>query len=33
MEAFVKGTLTPLIEKARTEGPKPENFLTWSSQR
>jgi uncharacterized protein YbjT (DUF2867 family) len=33
MEAFVKGNLTPLIEKARTEGPKPENFLTWSSQR
>jgi uncharacterized protein YbjT (DUF2867 family) len=33
MEAFVKDTLTPLIEKARTEGPKPETFLTWSSQR
>jgi uncharacterized protein YbjT (DUF2867 family) len=33
MEAFVKDTLTPLIEKARTDGGKPETFLTWSSHR
>ena len=33
MEEFVKDTLRPLIEKARTDGVKPETFLTWSSQR
>lgn len=33
MEKFVKDTLRPLIEKARTEGGKPETFLTWSSHR
>ncbi|MBY5379102.1 NmrA family NAD(P)-binding protein [Rhizobium leguminosarum] len=33
MEDFVKGTLKPLIEKARTDGAKPESFLTWCSQR
>ncbi|MDO1582666.1 nucleoside-diphosphate sugar epimerase [Rhizobium oryzicola] len=33
MEDFVNDTLIPLIEKARTEAPKPETFLTWSSQR
>lgn len=33
MEEFVKDTLKPLIEKARTDGVKPETFLTWSSQR
>ncbi|OEC97108.1 hypothetical protein A9Z06_27140 [Rhizobium sp. YK2] len=33
MEEFVKNTLRPLIEKARTEGVKPETFLMWSSQR
>jgi len=33
MEDFVNGTLGPLIEKARTEGAKPETFLTWSSRR
>ncbi|TAU57314.1 NmrA family NAD(P)-binding protein [Rhizobium ruizarguesonis] len=33
MEAFVNDTLIPLIEKARIEAPKPETFLTWSSQR
>lgn len=32
MEEFVKSTLTPLIEKARTDGVKPETFLTWSSR-
>jgi len=31
MEDFVKDTLRPLIEKARTDGVKPETFLTWSS--
>jgi len=33
MEEFVKDTLRPLIEKARSDGVKPETFLTWSSQR
>ena len=33
MEDFVEDTLGPLIEKARTEGVKPETFMTWSSQR
>jgi uncharacterized protein YbjT (DUF2867 family) len=33
MEEFVKDSLRPLIEKARTEGLKPETFLTWSSRR
>ncbi|AHG50253.1 nucleoside-diphosphate sugar epimerase (plasmid) [Rhizobium leguminosarum bv. trifolii CB782] len=33
IEEFVKDSLGPLIEKARTEGPRPETFLTWSSQR
>ncbi|KQY20275.1 NmrA family NAD(P)-binding protein [Rhizobium sp. Root482] len=33
MEEFVKSTLTPLIEKARTDGVKPGSFLTWSSQK
>ncbi len=33
MEEFVKRTLKPLIEKVRTGGVKPENFLTWSSTR
>ncbi|MBX5166805.1 MULTISPECIES: NmrA family NAD(P)-binding protein [unclassified Rhizobium] len=33
MEHFVKDTLGPLIEAARTDGVKPETFLTWSSQR
>jgi uncharacterized protein YbjT (DUF2867 family) len=33
MEEFVKDTLTPLIEKARTDGVKPESFLRWSSQK
>lgn len=33
MEEFVKDTLRPLIEKARTEGVKPETFQTWSSRR
>lgn len=33
MENFVKDALIPLIEKARIEAPKPETFLTWSSQR
>ncbi|MBY2910175.1 NmrA family NAD(P)-binding protein [Rhizobium leguminosarum] len=33
MEEFVKDTLRPLIEKARTDGVKPETFLTWSSHR
>lgn len=31
MEEFVKDTLRPLIEKARTERVKPETFLTWSA--
>ncbi len=33
MEEFVKSTLRPLIEKARTDSGKPESFLTWISQR
>lgn len=33
MEEFVKDTLGPLIEKARTDGVRPETFLTWSSRR
>jgi uncharacterized protein YbjT (DUF2867 family) len=33
MDHFVKDTLMPLIEKARTAGLKPETFMTWSSQR
>ena len=33
MEEFVEGTLKPLIQKAQTDGVKPETFLTWSSQR
>lgn len=33
MEEFVKSTLGPLIEKARTDSGKPESFLTWISQR
>lgn len=33
MEEFVKDTLRPLIEKVRTEGVKPETFLTWNSRR
>lgn len=32
MEEFVKDTLSPLIEKARTDGVKPETFLTSMSQ-
>ena len=32
MEAFVKDTLRPFVEKARTEGVKPETFLTWMSK-
>ncbi|ATE67267.1 NmrA family NAD(P)-binding protein [Rhizorhabdus dicambivorans] len=32
MEEFAKNTLKPLIEKARTNGVKPETFLTWSSR-
>ena len=32
MEEFVKDTLRPLIEKARTDGVTPETFLTWSSR-
>ena len=32
MEQFVNDTLSPLIEKARTVGIKPETFQTWSSQ-
>ncbi|KKC26004.1 NmrA family NAD(P)-binding protein [Sphingomonas sp. SRS2] len=32
MEDFVKDTLRPLIEKARTDAVKPETFLTWSAQ-
>lgn len=31
MEEFVKDTLKPLIEKGRTDGVKPETFLTWSA--
>jgi hypothetical protein len=27
------GTPSSLVEKARTDGVKPETFLTWSSQR
>jgi uncharacterized protein YbjT (DUF2867 family) len=33
MGDFVEGTLRPLIEKARTDGVKAENFLTWMSHR
>ncbi|TQN57147.1 nucleoside-diphosphate sugar epimerase [Agrobacterium tumefaciens] len=33
MEDFIKDTLKPLVENARTESLKPETFLTWSSQR
>ncbi len=33
MEEFVKSTLRPLIEKARTDSGKPESFLTWISRR
>jgi len=33
MEEFVKDTLGPLIEKARTDGVRPETFPTWSSRR
>lgn len=33
MEAFVRHTLKPLIEKARRDGVKLETFQTWSSQR
>jgi uncharacterized protein YbjT (DUF2867 family) len=33
MEGFVNDTLKPLIDKARTDGAKPESFLTWCSQR
>jgi uncharacterized protein YbjT (DUF2867 family) len=33
MEEFVKGTLRPLIVKARTDGVNPETFRTWSAQR
>jgi hypothetical protein len=33
MEEFVRDTLASLVEKARTDGVKPETFLTWSSQR
>jgi len=33
MEDFVEDTLWPMIERARTDGVKPETFLTWSSQR
>lgn len=33
MEEFVKTTLKPLIDKARTEGLNPETLLTWSSRR
>jgi uncharacterized protein YbjT (DUF2867 family) len=29
MEDFAKDTLRPLIERARTDGVKPETFLTW----
>jgi uncharacterized protein YbjT (DUF2867 family) len=32
MEEFVKDTLRPLIERARTAGVKPETFQTWSSR-
>lgn len=32
MEEFAKDILRPLIEKARTDGVKPETFLTWLSQ-
>ena len=32
MEEFAKDTLRPLIEEARTDGVKPETFLSWSSQ-
>jgi uncharacterized protein YbjT (DUF2867 family) len=32
MEEFVKNTLKPLIEKARTDEVTPESFLTWSAR-
>lgn len=32
MEGFIKDSLGPLIEKARTDGAKPESFLTWCSR-
>ncbi|NLR97285.1 NmrA family NAD(P)-binding protein [Rhizobium sp. P38BS-XIX] len=32
MEGFIKDSLGPLIEKARTGGAKPESFLTWCSR-
>ncbi|MFP3546577.1 NmrA family NAD(P)-binding protein [Rhizobium sp. SIMBA_035] len=32
MNIFAKDTLKALIEKARTDGVKPETFLTWSSR-
>lgn len=32
MEEFVNDTLKPQIEKARTDGVKPETFLSWGSQ-
>lgn len=32
MDDFAKNTLRPLIEKARTDGVKPETFLTWMSR-
>jgi hypothetical protein len=31
-EEFAKGTLTPLIEKARADAVKPGTILTWSSR-
>ncbi|MBP2562111.1 uncharacterized protein YbjT (DUF2867 family) [Neorhizobium galegae] len=33
MEEFVKDTVRPLVEKARTDGVKKETFLTWGSKR
>lgn len=32
MDEFARNTLRPLIEKARTDGVKPETFLTWMSR-
>lgn len=32
MDEFARNTLRPLIEKARTDGVKPESFLTWMSR-
>lgn len=32
IEEFVQDTLGPLIDRARTDGVKPETFLTWMSQ-